>query len=859
MSYFRGAAFRGGLSVSGIALALAISASAHAQEAGAEATELDAVVVRGQRLANQRAIDAKREADAITDVIAADDLNRLPDQNLAEALSRAPGLSSFQDEGAGLYVGIRGLNQEFVNVTIDGLEFSSASRTFDANLRGANLEAVPSTFVSKVEVIKAVTPDLDGDAIAGTVNLVTRSALDANGPWLRIGGSFGRYEVDVPPDDVGLSGKGNLSFGTTFGGDTVGLVIDANFRDIRRDNLKPKGWFGAVGDGRGLPEEVGGFFYQRREESWGLTGKLEFRPSDRWQAFITANYFDSAFGIDKTKHALFGAVSNPQTGLFTRAVATARHDDIEYGVDGALTVGAGLDLFATERDTISLQGSTSSSTSYQDDPRVDWHNAGPLSGAYAFDGQSYSYRLDPASQQAFDNPANYVFNGYRRFQESLVKDVDVVKLDWRRRASGDQGFGFGAGAKWRETGVDYTASNFRWDRPVGAPNFERFLFTHDYAFPYLNNPVVILSDVGALAALAEEMGPSGFSRRRSVVVNGNDYDITERVNAAYGLVDYTSPSLRIVGGLRYEDTRTNANNRFNYADDAPFINTSGGYDNWLPSLAATWFINDRLLLRAGLSRTLGRPDIRDLARGETPPNDNGYFERGNPDLKPRLSDNLDASLEYYFDGGRSLVSVAVFHKAITDEIFNLQTPYTFTNELGANVQAFFVQPQNGGDAKITGVEIGVVKDRFDFLPGPLSNLGFSANLTFNSGDFDLLDAQGAVLRTVNPEGLSRRLANATLYYQGERFSARAAWRYASAQTQALSLDGSGDLLLDAYQQTDLHFGYQLTDRIEIFGEAWNVFENEQTFTNANLVSGTPNWFEQVRYGRALWLGVNLKF
>lgn len=855
----RTTALRALFSVSGFAMASALATpAALAQEAEEDAVVLDTVVVAGQRLANRRAIDAKRDADVIADILAADDLNKLPDQNLAEGLSRIPGLTSFQDEGAGLYVGVRGLNQEFVNVTVDGLEFSSASRTFDTSLRGANLEAVPSTFVSKVEVIKAVTPDLDGDAIAGTVNLVTRSALDTGQPWLKLGGAIGQYEEDVPSEDVGLSGKGNLSYGTTFGGDTIGLVLDANFRNIERDNLKPNAWFGANGGGDELPDEVGGFFYERIEKSWGATGKLEFRPSDIWQGFVSANYFDSQIDIAKNKNAIYGAGSDPATGTFAGGVATARNDDIEYGVDGSLTLGAGADWFITDLDTISVQGSTSESTSYQDDPRVDWYNGGPLSGTYESNGQYFTYTYDAASQAVFDDPGNYIFNGYRRFQEELDKTVNALKLDWTHSAEGARGLGYGAGVKWRETEVDYTASNFRWDRPVDDFDFEQFLFAENFTFPDLNNPVVVMSDIEALKSYAEGLGADAFGRQRSIIVNGNDYGVTETITAAYGLLDYSSEQFRVIGGLRYEGTETDAQTRFARADDGEWVDTSGSYDNWLPSIAATWFISDNLLLRAGASQTIGRPDIRDLARGETPPNDNGYYERGNPDLQPRVSTNLDASLEYYFDGGDSLISVAVFNKAIEDEIFDLQTPYIFTNDLGEQVDAFFVQPDNGGDATITGLEIGLIKDRLDFLPGPLSNLGLSANFTFNSGDFDILDSDGSVLRTVNPEGLSEQLANATLYYEGERFSARAAWRYASEQTQSLSLDGSGDLLLDDYQQTDLQFGYKLNGQIDLFAEVWNAFEDEQEFTNANYVAGVPNWFEQVRYGRALWIGVNFK-
>jgi|GEM_PF-3574440 len=836
----------------------AAQAASAVQEKAQAKDGITEVVVRGTRLSNQRAADAKRKAAQVSDVVASDDLNKLPDQNLAEATSRVAGVSTFQDEGAGLYIGVRGLSQEFVNVTLDGQEASVAPRPFDSNLRGANFEAIPSTFVKQVEVIKSATPDLDGDAIAGTVNLVTRSAFDMRKPWLSAGISGGQYEEDVAPDKTESSYKGKISAGTTFGDGKYGLVFDANGRSVHRDNLKPGAWFGPVGDGRALPEEVGGYFYQRQEDSSGATVKFEFRPVRALQGYVSISYFDSDITIDKNKHALYGAVSNPTSGVFTKAAATGRTDKVRYGVDGSLTVAGGLDYALTLHDTLSLKGSSSSSSSYQDDPRVDLYYAGPLSGTYSSDGVAYAYQLDATSEAKFVNPANYAFNGYRRYKEELAKDVDTWRADWTHRPETGDGLGFKAGVKWRETRIDYTASNLRWRKPVASANFRPFIKAADYTFPGTRNAQVVYADIDALSAYAEGLGASSFSTREGYV-NGMDYRVTEAVTAGYALADYTSARWRVIGGLRYEKTATEALNRFNRAENAAFVTTKADYSDLLPSVAATYFISDQWLLRLGASRTIGRPDIRDLARGETPPNDNGIYSRGNPDLKPRRSTNVDASIEYYFDGGRSLISAAVFRKNIQDEIFDLQTPYIYTDATSHVIDSYYVQPDNGGDAKISGLELSFVKDRLGFLPGPLANLGFSANATFNDGSLDLIGTTGNVVRTVSPEGLSERLGNVSLFYEGAHFSGRLAWRYASAQTQQLSVDGSGDLKLDDYGQTDLQLGYRLNRHVDLSMEVWNLFEDEQRFTNANAVKGLPNWYEGQRYGRAVWFGVNYKY
>ena len=861
MTYWKPGNVRALRGISGAALIAALGMPvANAQDADDDsATVLDTIVVQGQRLANQRAIDAKRSSDTISDVLAADDLNELPDQNLAEGLSRIPGLTSFQDEGAGLYVGIRGLNQEFVNLTVDGMEVSSAARTWDANARGANLEAVPTTFVSQVEVIKATTPDLDGDAIAGTVNLVTRSAFNADKPWLSIGLAAGQYQEDVPSDDVGLSSKGNLSFGRVLGKqEKIGIVVDANFRNVERDNLKPYAFWGSAADPAALPVELGGYAYERKEASYGLTGKLEFRPTDSLEGYVSANFFDSETDLDKNKHALYAPNSDTALETFDGAVATIRNDKVDYGVDGALTVAGGLDWAMDERNTVKLAASTSTSSSYQDDPRVDWYFGGPLSGNYEATGESYVYLLDADSSDAFGDQGNYVFNGYRRYQEELNKDVSALKVDWTRASNENGGLGYKAGAKLKKTEADFNSSYFRWRNPTVQADFAQFLYSENYNFPGTTNSQFIMSDVGSLASFVEGLGPDSFGKVQETG-DGNDYTVSETVTSAYGLANYTSDAIRLVVGLRYEATETEAQNHFNNEDDGNWIGTNGDYGHVLPSAAFTWFATDSLLVRLGASRTVGRPDIKDLARGETPPNDMGIYARGNKDLEPRTSDNFDASIEYYFDAGKSLISVAAFQKNISDEIFDLQTPYVFTNDLNEQIESYFVQPMNAGDATITGLEIGVVKDRLEFLPAPFDNLGLSANFTLNEGEMDLVGEDGDTVRTVDPEGLSERLANLTVFYEGEKLSARAAWKYASDQTQQLSVDGSGDLRLEEYDQLDLSLGCKLSRRVEIFGEVWNALNDEQRFTNANDVVGVPNWYERVRYGQAFWLGVNVNY
>ena len=843
---------------------------ANAQQADAEEV-VEEIIVQGQRLANQKAIDQKRRAKTIIDSLAADELGKLPDQNLAETLSRVPGLQAFQDEGAGLYVGIRGLNQEFVNVTVDGVEVSSASRPWDPNLRGTNLEAVPSTFVRNVNVIKSVTPDLDGDAIVGTVNLETRSAFDQDDTWFGISGSGGQYNEEVAPDDVDLSAKGNLSFGTRFGSEQqFGLVVDANIREVHRDNLKPDAyWRGGANhpDPNILAREIGGYFYQREESSLGVTAKLEFRPDERFEGFISGSWFDSEVIMDKTKHALLDGDPDVATGTFTGGAGTVRNDKVTYGVDGATTFMAGLDWAFNDQHSISGRLSRSDSKSYQDNPRMDYYNGTDLNGAYDWTGSHYDYRFDDASYANFTDVSQYGFGGIRRFEEELEKEVSTARIDYSFTPLDDEGFGFQAGAKLKRTEIDYGSNFFRWRNPNdSSADFGRFLSLEDWRFERSNNPQTMVADIEGALALALDLGPSAFGRIQGWT-NARDYEITEEVMAFYGAVSYSGERFSVIGGVRHEQTDTDADNRITRDDDAPFTQTTADYSDLLPSIAVNYFPSDNWVLRFGASRTVGRPDVRDLARGESPVDElTGDYSRGNPDLKPRRSTNFDVSAEYYFDEGNSLVSVALFRKDIEDEIYDVLTEYPYTDLTGVQGTGFISQPDNVGDAEITGVELSFVKGRFDSLPAPFNNLGLSANITYNDGEVDLvssaLNRDRTITenrRTAEPAGLADVIGNITLFYEGKRISGRIAYRYVGSQTQRLSASGNADLLLDDYQQIDLQATYRLTDNFEVLAEVWNLTEEDQEFTNANFVRGTPNWYEFVQYGRAVWFGLSYKY
>jgi outer membrane receptor protein involved in Fe transport len=148
------------------------------------------VVVRGERQEGEvAALNRQRAADTIVSILPAEVITSLPNTNVADAVGRLPGVALERDEGEGKYVQIRGTEPRLTNVTINGVHVSSA----EPDVRIVKLDVIPAVLVESVEVSKTLSAGQDGDAIGGSVNLVTRSAGDKPLYRLTVGAGYSPY------------------------------------------------------------------------------------------------------------------------------------------------------------------------------------------------------------------------------------------------------------------------------------------------------------------------------------------------------------------------------------------------------------------------------------------------------------------------------------------------------------------------------------------------------------------------------------------------------------------------------------------------------------------------------------------
>jgi TonB-dependent receptor len=232
------------------------------------------IVVVGFRVAQLTALQAKKSAVVVLDAVTGDDAGKLPDMNAAESLQRVAGTSLTLDQGEGRYVSIRGIDAGLNNVTIDGQTIGAP----EAGDRRIALDTIPADVLSRLEVRKTITPDLDGNAVGGAINLVTPSAFE-HAEQQRITGSaeVGYYDLNGESPYAGA-----LTYSGRFGGDErFGLVLSASYseRQYASENIQGGAEWEEEGDYL-IPDEYVLRDYELERTRQGVVANLEFRPND---------------------------------------------------------------------------------------------------------------------------------------------------------------------------------------------------------------------------------------------------------------------------------------------------------------------------------------------------------------------------------------------------------------------------------------------------------------------------------------------------------------------------------------------------------------------------------------------------
>lgn len=739
-----------------------------------------------------------------------------PALNLAQRLDTLPGVIVDRELGDARYVRIRGLDPRWTAVRLDGDRLP----TSDPSARRAPLNLVPASLFEQAEVSRTASADRDGDAIGGAVNLVTRLPQAAAHGQTAVSGGYHAQRSDA----------GELGGQATFG---------------RR-----------VSDGRvGL---LGGFSAQSSPLSAGgvVVGYAGSAPFNRHPARLDV----SSIVVDRQQQGAYGVVDVAHgeqsvvtvRALFGRLAETSEARTQSY--DAASTVGtlARTLVDTTQRDLLgrgAIGGQRALGRRALLDYRASYGYAwrqqpDSLMTAFGYGGVRYvpastGAGIDPETLTA--QPLDERLSSYRLLSSQSSTEANARERTLQAgahvtlplRESGTLRASLKAGAKVGQ--LSHTRNDDAWSfqLPFGNTTLESVGAAPFDAGRFLDGRYSLGAFIDP--ARAREMARDPFlapSASNAVA----DYRGDERTTAAFALTELAvGDRLVLAPGLRYEHTRFDYRaNGVTVDFDSQSVEPTRGASStgeWLPMINAHYAFTSSLVLRAAFTRTLARPDYGDLAPMFVQPYGIATVFRGNPDLRNTMSWNTDVMLERTLAGGGTLFG-GVFHKAIARPVFR----FTIDDpESAPGAPRRAVQPLNGGDARLTGLEAGY-QQRLSFLPRPLRGLRVWANYTFSGSTAVVPERTGDGASAIFPEfagrditlpGVPRHGAHAMVAYDRTHLSARL-----MASVRGSSLDQVGALVLnDLLQARRTQLDASIQQRL--LGQTW-LFVDLYNLTSAPL-------------------------
>jgi TonB-dependent receptor len=888
------------------ALLLAAPVWICAQTAPTAATEEDVVrleefVVETIAEGQAAAIREQRDADNIRNVVTSDAIGRLPDFSIGEALSRIPGIAVQKDRGEPEYITIRGAAPRLNSVALNGERIpSTADTTEDRNDRSVKLNSVPTALISAIEVAKAVTPDMDADAVGGAVNLRTRSPLDLQRRVFDSKLEWGRNQLDG-----GTIRSANFTFADRFGArDQLGLLVGASFQRNDRTIHELNYNYGNItlfGSNppivyRGLQDLEYRFRFIERDRR-GANARFDWSPSDDHR-FHVRGFFNrfrdteeririrNRFNSDG--RALAGSGTDPDRGNID-GHRTIRQDRQGYkNTDTEQFAFGGQHSFGDARLDYGL---AYSKARFEVDRVVtNWENR--LTDApnqrdniadVRFDATDFEFPTVEILNPAVTNPARFVIRSGRGDfidQDDFSEESDTnLSLNYTLPLSlGERTIRFKTGYRARLKETETVPGALRYTRNTGTPNLTLNNFLTEGA------PLTIFGDRYSLgprtdftalrSAFFDNRGQWTFDESNHLVSNVlNTYSGEEDIHAGYAMGTTDLGPVRLVAGVRYENTR-NAYSAFRRRTGdvglaVDRVQDSSRYDHWFPGVLATWRLTNDLLLRAAWTNTIARPNYKDLApyvdadiQLDDPLVTEVTMRIGNPNLKPFESVNWDLSLEWYYQR-TGYVSVGLFYKDITNFEFLRFTDVTSnepppqTGPIAGAAPAYRIrttQPVNGPSARLQGIEFAL-SHKFDTLPKPLNGLGVIANATFIDGRSELPPGESRTRFDALP-GQVDKVYNLQIYWEDRRFALRAAWNYNGGYLESLGAAPINDFYVDVSQSIDLSFEWKIYRGHRLYAEVKNV-TNEYTDRKYQGRPEKPTLREEA--GRVLLLGAKLEF
>lgn len=803
--------------------------------------------------------DARRieqNATQVMNIVSGKAIEVSPDLTVANVIQRVSGVSVERNSnGDGQYAILRGMDKRYNYTLVNGVKIPSP----DNKYRYVPLDLFPADLLDRLEVYKTLTPNLEGDAIGGAVNMVMKNApdhfqvnanistgysqlfidrkftsFDASGinhksPYEINGRAYNATQADFSKGVLDYTAKrpapnvlGSLSIGQRFLDSKLGLVLAGSYQNTYRGSNSTLYNASVNGtDEYSVITSKSQREFSEQQKRLGLHGKLDYVFDNNNKISLYNVY------VNLKNQQVRDAVNTSYNGVYNPDAGNA---ELTYNTRSRLT--------EQQIYNSTLHGDHKFFT---DKFKVQWSAV-------------YSSAKNDVPQNT-----NIELNGLRQnFQEKRTSLVNTspVESRWERNTDDDKAgyLDLTYSLKTGENKLDVMAGGLYRDK-------QRSSFYNNY----------ILAPSAANANLQYGTDFQNYTDLALVVsnptggvANSLTYDASEKTTAGYGMFKYTGKTLELIGGARVEHTDQGYRMLFAQGESRPTGNQV--YTDVLPSLTAKYHLTDKAQLHASYYKAINRPGFYELVPGGTINED--YNEAGNPDLKRAKADNYDLRYEL-FPGASEQLLVGAFYKHIKDPI-----EFTFQAN-GTRPQDTYYTPGNFGTANNFGAELDYIKF--------FNKIGVKANYTYTHSRITTTKSKRQIngttgnIETITVDqtrplyGQSEHIGNVSLLYKDTKrgWDVQIAGAYTGSRINTVSQFLNNDLWQTGFVQMDASAEKRFKNGVSIFAKAGNLLNTPTKLyikgTNAendklkeNLATNGGTLIRNDLYGQTYLIGLRFK-
>ena len=800
---------------------------------------LKGVTVSGVMEGQQKALNQQRNADNIKQVISADLMGRFPDLNVAESLQRLPGVTIGREQGEGSTVQLRGTPGGYTNININGEQIMG---TQELGQRNAQLDLVPANVLASMEVIKTLTPDLDGDAISGAINLKTPTAIGLK-PQLSVdlGGGYNKLRNNS-------NGIGNISFGRRYGetedlpNGRMGITVSGSYYKTNNgyDEINAQQWqLKDFGDGKGsiyFPTDIRLVYLENERTRMGATTTMDysFSPTTSIVANLTFNSLDNDATRYRKRTRMQTANTTLVNGIYTTTRGRGynevldrqmRNNNINFSLEGE-----------TMLNRIKLDGGIFLTAS-NFDQRAAAYNFITGNVPLTISEISGDYIQATGSTDAKNNSALYTYNTIEAndFKTQGTNTVGRINLTYPYKiGDNDAYFKMGAKIKRMNNKRFRPASTFvaNYSGPAATGSLNNFKGENEVSADFLDDNLSFGLGVNKDATVGFfAANPALFTQsadQAQISIDSYFYDAQENVIAGYLMNRIQFKKFMLLGGLRVERTAVDYDAKLVNQDingkltSSVPVNSKYNYIKYLPNLQGKYDLAKSTVMRGAVSFGYSRPNFNDLVPSRVVSILNRTLTDGNPDLKPAFATNYDFSIEHYLSN-LGILSIGTFYKNIKN--FQYNSVVTLTGNEFPDATAYkdylYYKTYNGDLAKVFGVEVNA-QTNLTFLPGILKGISLYANYTYTRSKADAQDRKDLRL-----PGQADHTANGSVSYTLKGFTLQGNLNYNGAYTSTLGTDDATDVIRAARYQLDVNASFRITKGLTIYAEGLNLTNQPQ--------------------------------